>query len=126
MCLKIKCHRRESNPRRPALQAGALPTELQWRIDANRFHAPERTRTYNPHIRSVMLYPIELQAHTWEKRDSNPQSLRRLIYSQVQVTVLAVLPYYLTYTANFEKTSTSNVAINRINGCLGEFFQTTT
>ena len=71
-----QCHRTESNRRRPALQAGALPTELQWHKKANdgirthdinlgkvalyqlsyiRNHASCRNRTYNLSVKSRML-----------------------------------------------------------------------
>ena len=32
------------------------------------FHgAPDRTRTYNPQLRRLMLYPVELRAHKKEQ-----------------------------------------------------------
>lgn len=64
---------RDSNPRPPDPQSGALPTEL-WSPRKN--GAPGRTRTCSPRIRNPMLYPVELRAHQkrWSgRRDSNPQ-----------------------------------------------------
>ncbi len=57
------------NPRPPESQSGALPTELRpplFLSAAQLYHlhgAPGRTRTCNPQLRRLMLYPIELRAH---------------------------------------------------------------
>ena len=36
--------------------------------------APDRSRTYNPQIRSLMLYPVELQAQTAENGEYDTKS----------------------------------------------------
>ena len=65
-----------SNPRPPESQSGALPTELRpplfkltcrytayLRLTRHLVNgAPGRTRTCNPQLRRLMLYPVELQA----------------------------------------------------------------
>ena len=52
--------RRESNPRPPGPQSGAL---TNWATPAIKFGAPEEIRTPDPRLRRPLLYPTELQAH---------------------------------------------------------------
>ena len=54
--------RRESNPRPPGPQSGAL---TNWATPAIKFGAPEESRTPDTWLRRPLLYPTELQAHTW-------------------------------------------------------------
>ena len=57
-----------SNPRPPESQSGALPTELRsplllfYHLALIFNGAPGRTRTCNPQLRRLMLYPVELRA----------------------------------------------------------------
>src|SRR5882724_129231 len=54
--------RRDSNPRRPESQSGALPTELRPPSSDFRGGAPGRNRTCNRRLRRPVLYPVELRA----------------------------------------------------------------
>src|SRR5580658_2501530 len=60
--------RRDSNPRQPGSQPGALPTELRPpSVPPRAAGVPGRTRTCDPRLRRPMLYPPELRARP-EKR----------------------------------------------------------
>ena len=50
--------RRDSNPRQPVPQTGALPTELRPPNGVS-----EEIRTPDPRLRRALLYPAELQTH---------------------------------------------------------------
>lgn len=56
--------RRDSNPRRPESQSGALPAELRppSSVLPPRNGAPGRNRTCNRRLRRPVLYPVELRA----------------------------------------------------------------
>jgi hypothetical protein len=55
--------RRDSNPRRPESQSGALPAELRPPSSTSDTRgAPGRNRTCNRRLRRPVLYPVELRA----------------------------------------------------------------